>query len=340
MPQHLVIKLTRAKFEKLNDSLFERLKGPSIKALKDSGFTKDDIDEVILVGGSTRIPAVQNIVKELFGKEPSKNVNPDEAVAIGAAIQGGVLTGEVNDVLLLDVTPLTLGIETMGGVMTKIIDANTTIPVSKSEVFSTASDNQPSVEIHVLQGERPMARDNKTLGRFHLDGIPPAPRGIPQIEVTFDIDSNGILNVSAKDKATGKTQKIRIEGSSSLNDTEIERMKREAEENAEKDRKEREKVDKLNQADALIFNTEKQMKEFGDKLSEDDKNNLNEKLELLKKAHKEQNLDDVDTYTTQLNETWSTISTKIYQDQSSDTNTSSQTQKDDVEDVEFEDVKS
>ena len=271
IPQHLVRTLSRSKFEQLADKLIHDTIEPCRRALQDAGLTVNDIDDVILVGGSTRIPAIQNIVRDFFKKEPSKGVNPDEVVAIGASIQGGVLTGEVKDVLLLDVTPLSLGIETLGGVMTKLIESNTTIPTRKSEVFSTAADNQPSVEIHVLQGERPMAAQNKTIGRFILDSIPPAPRGIPQIEVTFDIDSNGILNVSAKDKATGKTQSIRIEASSGLTDAEIERMKNEAQANAEADKKERERIDKLNQADSIIFQTEKQLKEYGDKLPADKK---------------------------------------------------------------------
>jgi len=340
IPQHFVRKLTRAKFEQLNDSLFEKLRKPCIKALKDSGFSKDDIDEVLLVGGSTRIPAVQKIAKEVFGREPSKNVNPDEAVAIGAAIQGAVLTGDITDILLLDVTPLTLGIETLGNVMTKLIDANTTIPVTKFETFSTAVDNQPSVEIHVLQGERPMAKDNRTLGRFHLDGIPPAMRGVPQIEVKFDIDANGILNVSATDKGTNKVQSIRIEGTSTLSEDEIEKMKREAEENAEKDRIEKEKIDKLNAADSLIFSTEKQIKDLGDKLTEDDKTKLQEVNDKLKEAHKNQNLDDIEKISEELSNTWQVISTRIYQEQGpSESPQEGDPIKEDVEDVEFEEVK-
>ena len=335
IPQHFVKKLTRAKFENLSDKLFSRLKAPCVKALKDSGLSS--VDDVILVGGSTRIPYVQKIAKDVFGKEPSKNVNPDEAVAIGAAIQGAVLTGEITDVLLLDVTPLSLGIETMGNIMTRLIDANTTIPVTKTETFSTAADNQPSVEIHILQGERPMARDNKTLGRFHLDGIPPSQRGVPQIEVKFDIDANGILSVSAKDKATNKEQSIRIEGSSSLSDNEIEKMKTEAEANADIDKKEKEKIDKLNQADALIFTTEKQIKEFGDKLSDEDKTKLQEKSDKLKESHSTQNLEDIEKYTQELNDEWQTISTKMYQDQQAPP-TEPGDVKDDVEDVQFEDV--
>jgi len=337
IPQHFVKKLSRAKFENLSDEIFEKLKGPCVKALNDSGFSKEQIDEVILVGGSTRIPTVQKIAKDIFGKEPSKSVNPDEAVAIGAAIQGAVLTGEITDVLLLDVTPLSLGIETMGNVMTRLIDANTTIPVTKTETFSTAADNQPSVEIHILQGERPMARDNKTLGRFHLDGLPPAMRGTPQIEVSFDINSNGILSVKAKDKATGKEQSIRIEGSSSLTEEEIKRMKAEAEANADNDKKEKEKIDKLNKADTLVFTTEKQIKEFGEKLSDEDKTNLQEKSDKLKESHSKQNLEDVEKYTKELSDLWQTISTKLYQ-QDQQPPTDPGDVKQDVEDVQFEDV--
>ena len=284
-PKHIVTSLTRAKFEKLSDELVKRSLEPVKKAMKDSGLSKSDIDEVILVGGSTRIPIIQKEVEKLFGKKPSKGVNPDEVVAIGAAIQGGVLTGDVEDVLLLDVTPLSLGIATMGDVMTKLIEANTTIPSKKSQVFSTAADNQPSVEIHVLQGERPMAKDNKTIGRFHLDGIPPAPRGVPQIEVTFDIDANGIIKVSALDKATNKSQDIRIEASSGLTEKEIEKMKKDAEANAEADKKAKDEVDKFNSADQMIFQTEKQLKEFGDKLSDDKKKPIESALVELKKAH-------------------------------------------------------
>ncbi len=312
VPKHLVKKLTRAKFEQLVDDLVRRTIEPCKKAMEDAGLNNSDIDEVILVGGSTRIPRIQEEVEKFFGKKPSKGVNPDEVVAIGAAIQGGVLTGEVKDVLLLDVTPLSLGIETMGGVMTKLIESNTTIPSKKSEVFSTASDSQPSVEIHVLQGERPMAKDNRTIGRFHLDGIPPAPRGVPQIEVTFDIDANGILNVSAKDKGTGKEQKIRIEASSGLTEEEIKKMKEEAQANAESDKAEKERIEKINQADSLIFQTEKQLKEFGDKLSDGNKTAINGALEKLKEAHKSQDAAAIDGALAALNTAWEAASQEMY----------------------------
>ena len=350
VPKHLVKTLSRSKFEQLSEKLVSRTLDPCKKALKDAKISVSEIDEIILVGGSTRIPKIQEEVEKFFKKKPSKGVNPDEVVAIGAAIQGGVLTGEVKDVLLLDVTPLSLGIETLGGVFTKLIEANTTIPTKKSESFSTAADNQPSVEIHVLQGERPMAKDNKTIGRFHLDGIPPAPRGIPQVEVTFDIDANGILNVSAKDKGTGKEQNIRIEASSGLTDEEINKMKEEAKANADSDKKEREKIDKINAADGLIFQTEKQLKEFGDKLSKPNKKAIQDSLDKLKSIHKEEKIDEIDSAIEALNKSWEAASQEIYKatqeqqgtpDQKTPAGNKSKgkNKNDDISDVDFEEVK-
>jgi molecular chaperone DnaK len=346
VPKHLVRKLTRAKFEQIADSLFQRTIEPCKQALKDAGLTAADIDEVLLVGGSTRIPKVQELVEQFFGKKPSKGVNPDEVVAMGAAVQGGIISGDVtDDIVLVDVTPLSLGIETMGSVMTKVIESNTTIPTKKSQVFTTAVDNQPSVEIHILQGERAMAKDNKTIGRFHLDGIPPAPRGVPQIEVSFDVDANGILKVSAKDKGTGKEQSVRIEAGTNLSKEDIERMKAEAKVNEESDKIERERVEKINAADSLVFQTEKQLKDYGDKLSADKKAPIEAALSELKTALDAKDLDQITAVTEKLNAAWTAASEELYKAQQENPTAdqgdaqSTNSGSNEPEDVEFEEVK-
>jgi len=342
VPKHLVKTITRSDFDKLTSNLIDKLKQPCSQAVKDSGLKIDEIDEIILVGGSTRIPAVQDFVKTFFGKDANKNVNPDEAVSLGAAIQAGVLSGDVEDILLLDVTPMSLGIETMGGIFTKLIDANTTIPTGKEQTFSTAVDNQDAVDIHVLTGERTMAKDNKTLGQFKLTDIPPAPRGIPQITVKFDIDANGILSVTATDKGTGKEQKITIQGASTLSDDEIERMKNEAKAHEDADNKLKEEIDKLNKADSLIFQTEKQIKDFGEKLNDEDKSKLEEAVSLLKESHKSKKIDEIDTNIDNLNNIWTDVSTRLYENSNQNTQQNTENKSNEnpnVEDVDFDEVK-